>query len=88
MKPLIPALLALAPAFMLAACAVGPDFKQPPAPQSARYTTAAQPTVTTRADQVSQRFDPAQPIDEQWWTQFGNSDLDATLKTIDAAWPA
>lgn len=64
---------------ILTACAVGPDFKQPPAPQSARYTTAAQPTVTTRADQVSQRFDPAQPIDEQWWTQFGNPDLDALI---------
>ena len=67
------------PVLMLSACAVGPDFKQPPAPQSTQYSTAAQPAATARADNISQRLDPAQRIDEQWWTQFGNPQLDALI---------
>ncbi len=67
-------------AFMLGACAVGPDFEQPSAPQSAQYTAAAQPTVTAKADNVAQRFDPTQTIGERWWTAFGNRDLDALIE--------
>lgn len=68
-------------AALLSACAVGPDFKQPPTPQSAQYTTATQPAVTASADGVSQYVDPAQPVPAQWWHRFGNRELSDLIDT-------
>ena len=62
MKPLIPALLALAPAFMLAACAVGPDY-QAPETQPARIT-ALEAGDYDRTD-----------FESDWWQQFDDPTL-------------
>jgi multidrug efflux system outer membrane protein len=62
MKALIPALLALAPAFMLTACAVGPDYR---APQTAPANLAA----SASAGYDRTRFEAA------WWRQFDDPTL-------------
>lgn len=62
MKPLIPALLALAPAFMLAACAVGPDYQAP-------ETQPAQITALEAGDYDRTDFESA------WWQQFDDPAL-------------
>ncbi|MNF71900.1 Toluene efflux pump outer membrane protein TtgI precursor [compost metagenome] len=62
MKALIPALLALAPAFMLSACAVGPDYQ---APQTAPASLAA----SASAGYDRTRFETA------WWRQFDDPTL-------------
>jgi multidrug efflux system outer membrane protein len=62
MKPLIPALLALAPAFMLAACAVGPDYQAPD-------TRPAQIASLEAGDYDRTGFESA------WWQQFDDPTL-------------
>ncbi|MCC6075798.1 efflux transporter outer membrane subunit [Pseudomonas sp. GCM10022188] len=62
MKPLIPALLALAAAFTLSACAVGPDYR---APQTAPASLAA--SEAGAYDRT--RFENA------WWRQFDDPTL-------------
>ena len=62
MKPLIPALLALAPAFMLAACAVGPDYQAP-------ETQPARITALEAGDYDRTDFESA------WWQQFDDPTL-------------
>lgn len=62
MKPLIPALLALAPAFMLAACAVGPDYQAP-------ETQPARITALEAGDYDRTDFESA------WWQQFDDPAL-------------
>ncbi|MEO4046505.1 TolC family protein [Pseudomonas sp. CAU 1711] len=62
MKPLIPALLALAPAFMLAACAVGPDYRAPD-------TAPAQIAALEAGDYDRTDFEAA------WWQQFDDPTL-------------
>ena len=62
MKPLIPALLALAPAFMLAACAVGPDYRAP-------ETQPARITALEAGDYDRTDFEAA------WWQQFDDPTL-------------
>lgn len=62
MKPLIPALLALAPAFMLAACAVGPDYQAP-------ETQPARITALEAGDYDRTDFEAA------WWQQFDDPTL-------------
>ena len=62
MKPLIPALLALAPAFMLAACAVGPDYRAPD-------TAPARIEALEAGDYDRTDFEAA------WWQQFDDPTL-------------
>lgn len=62
MKPLIPALLALAPAFILAACAVGPDYQAP-------ETQPARITALEAGDYDRTDFEAA------WWQQFDDPTL-------------
>jgi NodT family efflux transporter outer membrane factor (OMF) lipoprotein len=63
----------------LAACAVGPDFKQPPAPPSAAgysRTPIAPQTAGALGDVGSaQRFAVGSDIPGQWWTLFQSSEL-------------
>ncbi|MDR0480426.1 MAG: efflux transporter outer membrane subunit [Gallionellaceae bacterium] len=59
----------------LVGCAVGPDFKQPPPPASARF--AADATVSGGADQ--QRLISSATLPEHWWTLFGSAQLDALV---------
>lgn len=62
MKPLIPALLALAPAFMLAACTVGPDYRAPD-------TAPARIEALEAGDYDRTDFEAA------WWQQFDDPTL-------------
>jgi NodT family efflux transporter outer membrane factor (OMF) lipoprotein len=65
--------------FLLAACAVGPDFKVPSAPPESGYTQEAHPAATAAvagAGGASQRFDAGRDIPGQWWTLFHSQELD------------
>jgi len=80
-----PALLfSAASVFMLAGCAVGPDFQAPAAPKVLQYTPGMQPTATvatTGPGGAAQRFEGGADIPAQWWTAFHSSQLDALVRT-------
>jgi NodT family efflux transporter outer membrane factor (OMF) lipoprotein len=64
---------------LLSACAVGPDFKVPAAPEGAGYTPEAHPAATVTSDVgggASQRFQAGRDIPGQWWRLFHSKDLD------------
>jgi len=72
------ACVAAVTALLAAGCAVGPNFKQPAAPEVSRYTASpVEPTVST--DGVSggeaQRFVPGADISSDWWTLFHSAPL-------------
>jgi hypothetical protein len=57
---------------LAAACAAGPDFHRPAAPQVQGYG-ASPPTATVAADTAggeAQRFDVGIDIAGQWWQEF------------------
>jgi NodT family efflux transporter outer membrane factor (OMF) lipoprotein len=63
---------------ILAACAVGPDFKQPSAPSGADYTQTQLPSktaATSGAAGGAQRFEVGGDIPGQWWTLFQSAEL-------------
>ena len=65
-------------AALLAGCAVGPDYKQPAAPNSG-YTREALPTqiVADRSGQnPTQTLLPGRDIPGDWWALFHNQQLD------------
>ena len=74
----------------LAACAVGPDFKQPAAPEVDRYTTAVAPANTASIETAgaavhggeTQALLIGEQLPEQWWQLFGSEKLNAL---VDAA---
>lgn len=80
---------------LLASCAVGPDFKRPPAPRVDRYTQQPLPLRTASAatlDGAAQRFIPGQDVPAEWWKAFASPALDAFIAqalkhnpTLDAA---
>jgi len=68
---------------LLTACAVGPDFKRPAAPQVSDYTS--QPVTTTVAAPgvlagEAQHFNPGLDIVADWWTLFHSSPLDELIE--------
>jgi NodT family efflux transporter outer membrane factor (OMF) lipoprotein len=66
----------------LAACAVGPDFKPPPAPPVSGYTPEGQPMTTAAVDiagGTAQRFDFGRDIPGEWWKVFHSRELDALI---------
>jgi NodT family efflux transporter outer membrane factor (OMF) lipoprotein len=72
----------LLPLALLAGCAVGPDFKTPPAPPAERVS--AQPlvdkTVATPVDAgEAQTFISNKPVSAQWWTLFGSDKLNGLI---------
>ena len=73
----------MAAALVLAACAVGPNFKAPAAPTVTGYTprpvsaTVATPHV---AGGSAQHFEPGADIPGDWWTLFHSAPLDALIK--------
>jgi NodT family efflux transporter outer membrane factor (OMF) lipoprotein len=74
-SPAIGGTLAL---LLMSACAVGPDFKVPPAPQVAGYTPESHPAATAAIDVAggaSQRFDAGRDIPGEWWTLFHSQEL-------------
>jgi NodT family efflux transporter outer membrane factor (OMF) lipoprotein len=76
-------------ALLLAGCAVGPDFKTPPAPKVGRYT--ARPLADTVAGPgaagQAQRFAGGADISADWWTLFHSKALDALIEKSLAANP-
>jgi NodT family efflux transporter outer membrane factor (OMF) lipoprotein len=75
--------LALIGLAAIAGCAVGPDFKRPPAPQVKGY--AAQPPAAVMpapADRTSpqQRIVQSLDIPGQWWTLFHSKELNALIE--------
>lgn len=75
-------LLAIGIALLLGGCAVGPDFKPPPAPELARYSSEpvsdTVPAVTPGGE--AQHFNPALEISQQWWKAFASPDVDALVQ--------
>jgi NodT family efflux transporter outer membrane factor (OMF) lipoprotein len=77
-------LLALAVGTVLSACAVGPNFKAPPAPQTSGYQAeAATPSDTSSTPLPggeAQRFVGGLDIPGQWWTLFKSPELNALIE--------
>jgi NodT family efflux transporter outer membrane factor (OMF) lipoprotein len=69
---------------LLSACAVGPNFKPPAAPQTAGFVPAGQlpdqTHSTTTPDGQAQRFVENLDIQGQWWTLFQSPELNALIE--------
>lgn len=65
----------------LAACASGPDFQRPAAPQASAYRGPDQSptTATPVAGGASQRYAPGTRITADWYRLFGSPKLDALI---------
>jgi NodT family efflux transporter outer membrane factor (OMF) lipoprotein len=67
---------------LAAGCAVGPNFKPPPAPAGAGYDRPL-PPVTAAAPHIpageAQRFHTGADIPADWWRLFHSSQLDALI---------
>lgn len=71
---------ALAPALLLASCAVGPDFMSPPPPEAGGYTSGQAPGPTAAAATpggASQGFAPGQDLSAYWWSLFHSRQINA-----------
>jgi NodT family efflux transporter outer membrane factor (OMF) lipoprotein len=67
---------------VLSACAVGPDFKRPAAPQAQRYTPEELPAHTTASEGpagAAQTYALGGDIPAQWWTLFRSDKLNALV---------
>ena len=67
---------------LLAACAVGPDFKPPPAPPGSGYTPEPRLAPTAAADVAggaAQRFVAGRDIPADWWKVFRSKEIDALI---------
>ena len=75
---------ATALAGLLAACAVGPNFKAPQAPQTPGFVAPGELPAQTRAapaaDDPAQRFVEGLDIPGQWWTLFQSAELNALIE--------
>ncbi len=75
---------AAAALLLLAACAVGPNYKQPPAPQTPGFVAPGALPATTAAVAVpggeAQRFVDGLDIPGQWWTLFKSTELNALIE--------
>ena len=75
---------------LLAACAVGPDYRAPEAPASSPYTERPQPERTEAAavrGGEAQRFEVGAEISADWWKLFGSAALDEMIRTALAGHP-
>jgi NodT family efflux transporter outer membrane factor (OMF) lipoprotein len=64
---------------VLDGCAVGPNFRAPPAPAVSGYTPSVLPVATVPADGKSQQFAPAADIPGDWWTLYHSPELSALI---------
>jgi NodT family efflux transporter outer membrane factor (OMF) lipoprotein len=70
-------------AFLLAGCAVGPDFQKPSAPDAQAYDVgalAAQTADVPVAGGGAQRFENGADIPGDWWTLFQSPPLNALIE--------
>ena len=68
---------------LLAGCAVGPNFKRPPAPAVGGYTAhplATTITSTNVANGEAQRFAPGAALAGDWWTLFHSPSLNELIE--------
>ncbi len=76
-------IFAALPLLLLAACAVGPDFKKPAAPEAGDYT--AEPLRATAGTDLPgrqvQHFAKGSDISADWWTLFHSAPLNALIDT-------
>jgi len=75
----------LAVGALLASCAVGPNFKPPPAPAAADALvppaqTANPTTATALPGGEAQHFESGMDIPGQWWTLFQSAELNALIE--------
>jgi NodT family efflux transporter outer membrane factor (OMF) lipoprotein len=66
--------------FLIAACAVGPDFVRPKPPEGRHYTREPTPLSTAPADGHTQRFQPGAKIAAEWWRLFNSPQIDGLVK--------
>ena len=71
-RPVILAVLAL-----LSACAAGPDYRAPAAPDVKRLTATPLPASTADG---AQHFVEHADLPPQWWNVFGSAELDALVE--------
>lgn len=71
-------------AWFLTACAVGPNFKTPQAPQTPGFVAPgelpAQTSAAPAPDDQAQRFVEGLDIQGQWWTLFQSAELNALIE--------
>jgi NodT family efflux transporter outer membrane factor (OMF) lipoprotein len=75
--------LAAAALLLAGGCAVGPDFKRPPAPRAQRYTAEPLPAQTSASEGAAgaaQAYLPGGDIPAQWWTLFRSDKLNALVE--------
>jgi NodT family efflux transporter outer membrane factor (OMF) lipoprotein len=75
---------------LLAACAVGPDYRAPDAPAASTYTEKPLPAQTEAAPVRggdAQRFEPGAEISAEWWKLFGSPALDKLMQSALAGHP-
>jgi len=80
-----PVVLALL--YLLAGCAVGPDFTRPVVPESDRYAPQRIPASTQVAAGRAQRFLPGSSVAADWWKMFGSAQIDALVHEVVTANP-
>jgi NodT family efflux transporter outer membrane factor (OMF) lipoprotein len=76
-------LLITAATAVLTACAVGPDFQRPAAPDTVRYTEADLPSKTVSAEGMAgaaQTFASDQDVPRDWWKEFGSEPLNRLME--------
>src|SRR5436190_1843997 len=77
-------LMTIMAAALLAACAVGPDYRAPDVPAVGIYTEKPQPERTGAAPVrggEAQRFEVGGKISAEWWTLFGSPELDLLIRS-------
>ncbi|AND68464.1 hypothetical protein ATSB10_10100 [Dyella thiooxydans] len=75
------AALFAAPALLLSACMVGPDFSRPAAPASRHYDLQAERALTAPGVPGSaQRIDADRAPTDDWWAVFGSPKLDQLMR--------
>jgi NodT family efflux transporter outer membrane factor (OMF) lipoprotein len=78
------ALLTALVAMVLSACAVGPNYKAPPPPQTPGFVPSGSLPATTSSAPLpggeAQRFVDGLDIPGQWWTLFKSAELNALIE--------
>ncbi len=67
---------------LLVGCAVGPNFKRPPAPAVGAYTATPLPALTASAPMElgeSQRLVEGVSVNSQWWQEIGSAKLNVLI---------
>jgi len=79
----VPVVAGVTAAALVAACAVGPDYERPAAPEATRYTREPLGAKTAGAPAAfgePQKFIQDMDIPSQWWGVFHSRELDALVE--------